>query len=103
MHKLYVLIRKDQSLGQIAIQGGHAVAEFCKLFPESEWQHRTLVYLEVDNEYELKDYKDKFFLVAKECAPYYEAWLKKHPFTALAVLGTPEVEEMVKKLKLIFS
>lgn len=44
--KLYILVRRDLSKSQQAVQAGHAVAEFCRRFPE----YRTLVYLAVTEE-----------------------------------------------------
>jgi hypothetical protein len=45
--KLYVLVRKDLSIAQRAVQAGHAVAEFCLRSPFSRWTNGTLVYLGV--------------------------------------------------------
>lgn len=47
MNKLYVIIRKDLSYSQQAVQGGHAVAEY--LINDPLWQNTTLIYLGVKN------------------------------------------------------
>ena len=52
--KLYVLVRKDLSKSQQAVQGGHAVAEYLLSGPLTAWSNGTLVYLGVRNETELK-------------------------------------------------
>ena len=54
MKKLYVLVRKDLSKSQQAVQGGHAVAEYLLHGPSTAWPNGTLVYLGVRNETELK-------------------------------------------------
>ena len=56
--KLYVLVRKDLSKSQQAVQAGHAVAEFLLRGPSTFWGNGTLVYLGVHNETELKWWSD---------------------------------------------
>ena len=53
MDKMYVLIRKNLSKSQQAVQGGHAVAEYILNNPECVWSNGTLVYLAVKDEEEL--------------------------------------------------
>ena len=52
--KLYVLVRKDLSKSQQAVQGGHALAEYLLRGPTTLWDNGTLVYLGVRNENDLK-------------------------------------------------
>lgn len=52
--KLYILVRKDLSKSQQAVQGGHAVAEYLLRGPSTAWPNGTLVYLGVRNEDDLK-------------------------------------------------
>ena len=52
--KLYVLVRKDLSKSQQAVQAGHVVAEYLLRGPRTVWDNGTLVYLGVRNENELK-------------------------------------------------
>ena len=60
--KLYVIVRKDLSIAQRAVQAGHVVAEFCLHSPFSRWSNGTLIYLGVKGltqleriKYKLKD------------------------------------------------
>ncbi len=52
--KLFVLVRKDLSRSQQAVQAGHAVAEYLLRGPSTFWENGTLVYLSVENETNLK-------------------------------------------------
>jgi len=52
--KIYVLVRRDLSKSQQAVQGGHALAEYLLRGPATLWDNGTLVYLGVRNEGELK-------------------------------------------------
>ena len=60
MKKLYILIRKDLSASQQAVQGGHALAEFLLEHPTQgkEWGNHTLIYLGIDSEKELLDWAE---------------------------------------------
>jgi hypothetical protein len=56
--KLYVLVRKDLSKSQQAVQAGHAVAEYLLRGPSTLWGNGILVYLSVRNENDLKWWVD---------------------------------------------
>lgn len=100
--KLYVLIRKDLSISQRAVQAGHAVAEFCKLHPNTKWNRETtgtLVYLAVDNEKELTTWL-RSCAEYTDVAPFYEPYWG-NSLTAFAALGIKPVERAVSVLELI--
>ncbi len=60
MKKLYVIVRKDLSISQRAVQAGHAVAEFLLHGPFSRWSNGTLIYLGVKGLNQLENIKFKF-------------------------------------------
>lgn len=57
--KLYVIVRKDLSISQRAVQAGHAVAEFLLRGPFSRWKNGTLIYLGVKGLRQLENLKYK--------------------------------------------
>lgn len=57
--KLYVLVRKDLSRKQQAVQAGHAVAEYLLRVPVFDWDNGTLVYLGVKDEAELLSWGER--------------------------------------------
>lgn len=60
MKKLFVIIRKDISASQQAVQAGHAVAEFLLHSDFLDWDNGTLIYLGVKGLCQLENIKQKF-------------------------------------------
>lgn len=52
---MYVLVRKDLTKAQQAVQGGHALAQFL-LNHQSLWENGTLIYLGVKGERQLRNW-----------------------------------------------
>jgi hypothetical protein len=67
--KLFVIVRKDLSISQRAVQAGHAVAEFCLYSPYLRWKNGTLIYLGVKGLIQLENLKRK---LNEEKIPFIE-------------------------------
>ena len=57
---MFVIVRKDLSTSQQAVQAGHALAEHLLHGPFSRWHNGTLVYLGVKGLKQLENIKRKF-------------------------------------------
>lgn len=86
--KLYVIVRKDLTPSQIAVQAGHAVAEY--LVEDSQtWRNETLVYLGVKNLFHLEKWMRKL----NDFDVRYTTWREpdiNNEVTAIASTGSSE-------------
>jgi hypothetical protein len=83
--KMYVLIRKDLSKSQQAVQGGHAVAEYLLNYKDIIWNNGTLVYLAIRNEIDLKEWERKFGQLSLNYSSFYEPDINNQ-ITAIAIV-----------------
>ena len=95
--KLYVLVRKDLSRSQQAVQAGHVVAEYLLRGPKTLWGNGTLVYLGVRDENDLKWWYQQIFDAGFPVVAFYEPD-RNYEATAIA---TECDDLLVRKLKLI--
>lgn len=101
--KLYVVIRKDLTDSQKAVQAGHALADFLRKNPNTKWDNGTLVYLVVRNENALK-LQLQFLGISdfhnnNEYGYFYEPDLNNE-LTAFAVYGE-NVSNVLRNLRLL--
>lgn len=97
MKKLFVLIRKDLSQSQQAVQAGHVVAEYLLHSQTPSWKNEILVYLGVKNLNQLEKYKYLFSREGINYIEFREPDLNNEP-TAIA---TDIENKYVQKLNLI--
>ena len=100
MEKLYVLVRKDLSKSQQAVQGGHAVAEYLLRGRLSSWDNGTLIYLAMEDEYDLKSWGEIFDIMGAWWVPFREPD-KDNELTAIAALLDEEEQKVVSDLRLL--
>jgi hypothetical protein len=98
--KLYVVVNEKLSSSQQAVQGGHALAEFLRRNPHTQWSNGHLIYLKRQPDYagNLRAY---WHLTsgANEYAEFTEPDLD-NKITAFAVFG-PYAETLLKDHKLV--
>ena len=94
MNKCYVLCRRD--LGALvapmypAVQGGHAVAQLHEDNKTKSWKNEYLIYLEVENEDELK----KWMYTLDSRGVDYSHFLEpdiEYQVTAIATIGNDKL------------
>jgi hypothetical protein len=94
--KLLVLVRKDISSEQRAVQATHAVAEYLLQHRETPWANGTVVLLGVDDESSLQGWKQLIDQAGVSSSMFYEPDIDSH--TALAFVHNKE-DRVHKKLK----
>lgn len=94
-NRLYVLVRKDLPTSYIAVQAGHAVAEW--LLHDQRWKNETLVYLGVDNERDLIHWTEKLDFKDIKYIKFREPDIGNQ-LTAIAALGDGKIFRKVKLL-----
>jgi hypothetical protein len=93
--KLYVLVRKDLSKSQQAVQACHAVAEYLKRGYPLDWDNGTMVLLGVRDLNELEAWFCRF----NNATMFYE----DDPVgaSAFALVGDEETEIATRELRLL--
>src|ERR1700677_2941860 len=81
--KLYVIVRRDLSTSQQAVQAGHALAQLL-LTHKMGWKNGTLVYLSVKDEATLRKLFDKLPCKKKV---FFEEPFWQNQMTAIAGYG----------------
>lgn len=80
---MYVLVRKDQSYGQIIVQAAHAAMEATRKLVSPEAEHPHLVICGIKNEVQLEKAKQRLDSIGIDSIMFYEADRNDEP-TAFA-------------------
>lgn len=94
--KLYVVVRRDLSWSQRAVQAGHGLAEVL-LTKEVEWSNGTLVYLRASNEEELLGIHQQLKELGVEHKTFREPDIGNQ-MTSLSGLGSNKVFQQLPLL-----
>ena len=97
MKKLFVLVRKDLSTSQQAVQAGHVVAEFLLYGYNSNWSNGTLIYLGVKGLYQLEDWMLKLGSLNIPFTIFREPDIENE----LTAIATDQGEKLFKRLRLL--
>lgn len=95
--KMFVIVRKDLTTSQQAVQAGHALAEYLMHGPFSRWQNGTLIYLGVKGLKQLKNIKHKFEM---ENIPHKE-FREPDLNDEITAIATDQENNITKKLNLL--
>ena len=95
--KMFVIVRKDLSTSQQAVQAGHALAEYLLHGPFSRWQNGTLIYLGVKGLKQLENIKRKFVMGDIPHREFREPDLNDE----ITAIATDSDSEIVAKLNLL--
>jgi len=70
---VYVLVRKDLSVAQVAIQTAHAAIEVARSLISPDLDHPSVVLCGIDNEFKLKKELERYQGMGIICKPFHEA------------------------------
>jgi len=95
--KLFVIVRKDLTDSQRAVQAGHAVAQFLLCSPFSRWQNGTLIYLGVKGLNQLENLKRKFEFNNIQYIEFREPDINNE----VTAIATEDTNKFVEKINLL--
>ena len=95
--KLFVIVRKDLSISQRAVQAGHAVADYMLHSSFSRWNNETLIYLGVKGLHQLENLKRKFENEDIEYIEFREPDLNNE----VTAIATDKPNKFVERLNLL--
>ena len=97
--KMYVLVRRDLTKSQQAVQACHAVAEYLKSY-ETEWANGTMIVKKVESERDLCDWILEVDKHVDDIGIFVEPDIGDE-ITAAAFVGCSKIDEIVRKLPLL--
>jgi len=95
--KLYVIVRKDLSISQQAVQAGHALAAYLLDGLFCRWKNETLIYLGVKGLRQLNNLKNKLEFFGVPYVEFHEPDLNNE----VTAIATDTYCEVFDKLNLL--
>ena len=95
--KLFVIVRRDLSTSQQAVQAGHAVARYLLTYSDTEWNNGTLIYLGVKNEEDILKWR---FRLSLKNAPYV-VFSEPDLNNEITAIATDCEESLLKNLQVL--
>ena len=95
--KLFVIVRRDLTPSQSAVQAGHVVAEYLLHSRFLSWKNETLVYLGVQDLFHLEKIKQQFEMNSIKYVEFKEPDLDNQ----ITAIATIEQNKIIKKLRLL--
>jgi peptidyl-tRNA hydrolase len=92
--KLYVIVRKDLTTSQMAVQAGHALAAYLLHSHFSRWKNETLIYLGVKNLDQLERLKYKLDLEGIKFTEFREPDLNNESTAIASDVGCKYFERL---------
>ena len=98
--KLFVIVRRDLTPSQQAVQAGHALANYLYAFSYL-WNYETLIYLGIKNEEELEKWKYKLMLKSIPYACFVEPDMNDEVTAIATALNSQYDESFFKNLQVL--
>jgi len=95
--RLYCIIRKDLTYGQITAQACHAATQYLIDNPGTKWDNGFIICLEVENEACLIELKDKLLKEEKLHSKFHEPDMDN----SLTAISSLDCGKTFKHLKLL--
>jgi hypothetical protein len=92
-----VIVRKDLSISQQAVQAGHALAAYLLERSFFRWKNETLIYLGVKGLRQLNNLKDKLELFGIPYSEFHEPDLNNE----VTAIATDEHCELFERMNLL--
>ena len=97
MKKLFVIVRKDLSTSQRAVQAGHALAAYLLHSPNFRWKNEILIYLGVKGLTQLLNLKRKLDLRGINYVEFHEPDLNNE----ITAIASDEENKIFERINLL--
>ena len=95
--KLFVIVRRDLTTSQSAVQAGHVVAEYLLHSRTKSWKNETLIYLGVKDLFHLEKLIHQFDLLSTPYTVFREPDLDNE----ITAIATDNGNKYIERLRLL--